>query len=151
MFNIATPSKHPIRINEELQQYWHELKGERALPLEHEINTETLKDIWGSCFLLSVRPNGSFAYDYLGKDLLAAYGDDITGREITETLVYPHPPTLFTRFQEVVNTRQPAMDENEFTNSRGSVVKYRSCVLPFTAHGRTDVAFLLGGMKWKAF
>jgi hypothetical protein len=139
-----------LRINEQLMQYWHELKGERPLPLESEINTDALKDIWPSCFLITVKPNG-FAYDYLGRDLLEAYGDDLTGREITEALLYPHPPTLFAKFRDIVNTAIPATDDSEFTNSRGAHVKYRSSVVPFASRGREGVSFLLGGMRWKLF
>lgn len=150
MFDTHPVFNHPPRINEALLQYWQTLRGTRILPLEPEISAEALKDIWDSCFLVSIRPDGSFAYDYLGRDLIAAYGDDLTGREITEKLVYPHPPSLFAAFQRVARSGEPAMDENAFTNSTGSLVKYRSCVLPFGAKDRADVAFLLGGMKWKA-
>lgn len=141
---------HPVRINELLQLYWQELKGNRPLPLEHEVSAEALKDIWNSCFLV-VKRHGSFAYEYLGTDLLDAYGDDLTGKEITEALLYPHPKSLFEAFQAVSTTALPAMDEGEFTNARGQVVKYRSCVLPLAAQGGDGVAFLLGGMKWKAY
>lgn len=146
----AQTTSRATRINEHLQQYWHELAGDRPFPLESEISTEALRDIWPSCYLVSVKPHG-FSYDYLGSDLVAAYGDDLTGREVTERLLYPHPPTLLARFTEVVETAQARMDESEFTNLRGDKIKYRSCVLPLGARGRDGVAFLLGGMKWKAF
>ena len=138
------------RINEQLMQYWHELCAGRPLPYESEINTEALKDIWPSCFLITVSDEG-FAYDYLGRDLLEAYGDDLTGREITETLLYPHPPSLFNTFNLVCNMANPTTDDSEFINSRGLHVKYRSSVLPLAARGREGVSFLLGGMRWKLF
>lgn len=143
------PARH-TRINEQLQQYWHELANGRAYPLESEINTDLIKDIWPSCFLVTVK-NSSFAYDYLGTSLIEAYGDDITGREVTEQLLYPHPPALLSSFKRVVLSGQPEMDDSEFTNANGTLVKYRSCILPLGARGRDGVAFLLGGMKWKAF
>ena len=144
------PSARGARINEQLVQYWHELRGDHPLPFEHEINAEALKEIWDSCYLVTVKPNG-FSYDYLGRDLLAAYGDDLTGREITETLLYPHPESLFAKFRDVCKSASPATDESEFTNSHGHNIKYRSSVLPLAARGRAGVSFLLGGMRWKAF
>ena len=144
------PATRPTRINEQLAQYWHELRGERRLPFEHEINLEALKDIWPSCFLVAVTENG-FAYDYLGEALLDAYGDDLTGREITEMLLYPHPPSLFATFQKVCTTAEPLTAESAFLNSHGATIRYRSSVLPFTSRGRTAVSFLLGGMRWKMF
>lgn len=138
------------RINEQLTEYWHELRADHPLPFEHEINAESLRDIWSSCFLVTVKPQG-FAYDYIGKELLDAYGDDLTGREITETLLYPHPRTLFDTFKHVVASAEPATEDGEFTNSKGRLIKYRSSVLPLAGRGRAGVSFLLGGMRWKAF
>ncbi len=145
--NHASPKHH--RINEILHAYWDQLRGGRALPLESDVSIEELKEIWEHCFLVSVHA-GHFAYSYLGPHLVEAYGDDITGHEITEALVYPHPEALFAEFKEVTATAQPREHEGEFTNTRGTLVKYRSCVLPLGAHGHPGVAFLLGGMKWKA-
>jgi hypothetical protein len=142
---------HPQRIHEQLEQYWEQLRGDRALPREDEINPDSLKEVWDSCYLVTARADGSLAYSYLGKSLVEAYGDDVTGREVTEHLVYPHPDSLFATFKEVVATGKPATDESEFTNSKGNAVKYRSCVLPLTGHHRDGVGFLLGGMKWKAY
>ncbi len=147
---MEQPGERGARINEQLAQYWHELKADHPLPFEHEISAESLKNIWDSCFLITVKQNG-FAYDYLGKDLLDAYGDDLTGREITETLLYPHPESLFSKFREVVKSAAPTTDDNEFTNSKGQKIKYRSSILPLASRARPGVAFLLGGMRWKAF
>ncbi len=138
------------RINEQLEQYWHTLCAGRPMPLESEINIDDLAAIWGHCFLVNVS-NKRLAYSYLGAQLIDAYGDDVTGKEITETLVYPHPASLMKTFQTVIQTVKPQQDDSEFTNSRGVLVKYRTCVLPLGIAGSKDVNFLLGGMKWKAY
>lgn len=138
------------RINERLNAYWDTLRGSRAMPAEGDVSIEELKDIWQNCFLVSVR-DGKFSYSYLGEQLVEAYGDDLTGKEITETLLYPHPSSLVKTFAEVAKTGTPKIDENQFVNSRNSTVKYRSCVLPLSGADKNSVAFLLGGMKWKAF
>lgn len=147
---MTTSSAIHHRINEKLQAYWNEIRADRPMPMESDVNMDTLKDIWDYCFLVNVH-GGNFAYSYLGSQLIEAYGDDFTGREITQALVYPHPTSLFTTFQEVVKTAQPKMDDSEFVNSRGENIKYRSCVLPLAAFGFPSVAFLLGGMKWKVY
>ncbi len=148
---MTQAATHPTRIHEQLEQYWESIRGQRALPREADVQPEELKSIWNDCFLVSVRANGSFAYNYLGDALVEAYGDDITGREITETLVYPHPASLVATFRDVLNNGKPVTDESEFTNSKGAHIKYRSCVLPLAgAHG-DEVRFLLGGMKWKTY
>lgn len=138
------------RINEQLFEYWDTLRAGRAMPLESDINIDKLREIWGHCFLVNVHID-KFAYSYLGPDLIDAYGDDFTGREIAETLLEPHPQSLFSSFKEVIRTAAPKVDESEFVNSRGTQIRYRSCILPLGSRGHTSVAFLLGGMKWKAY
>lgn len=146
-----TEAAHPVRINEHIEYYWETLRDGRDMPREAEVQPEKLHDIWGACFLVSARLNGSFAYNYLGDDLIDAYGDNIVGREITEALVYPHPQQLLNTFREVVAGRKPVTVEAEFTNSKGVNIKYRSCVVPLAGPDGTHVAFLLGGMKWKTY
>jgi len=147
---MNTAATKSPRMNERLQQYWQELRAGRSMPLESEIDMEALKDIWGHCFLVSVT-DGKFAYSYLGPQLVDAFGDDLTGKEIVETLVYPHPLSLLNAFASVAQSGTPGMDESEFVNSRGATVKYRSCVLPLGSANKPSVAFLLGGMNWKAY
>ena len=78
----ATEPHH--RINERLNEYWQALRAGRPMPLESEVAMDDIAEIWNSCYLLSVQTNG-FAYDYLGSSIIAAYGDDLTGKKITET------------------------------------------------------------------
>ena len=138
------------RINEQLEYYWYSLRGERSIPLESDIDMAQLSGIWDYCFLVSVHAD-RFAYSYFGKALVEAYGDDITGHEITETLLYPHPHSLIKTFEQVRDSATPHTDDSEFTNVHGRKVKYRSCVMPLGSHGAEGVTFLLGGMKWKAY
>lgn len=138
------------RINEQLEHYWNTVKGDRAMPLEGDINIPDLKDIWDYCFLVAVYPE-KYAYSHLGQKLVDAYGDDITGKEIAETLLEQHPTSLFSQFNKVVTSGQPSIDEDQFKNSRGMLIKYRACVLPLGSKTQPGVAYLLGGMKWKAW
>lgn len=138
------------RINEQLQQYWHDIRGNRAMPMEEDVNISKIRDIWDYCFLVNVHPD-KYAYSYLGPKLIEAYGDDLTGKEVATALLEPHPHSLFSKFQQVSREATPAIDDSEFTNSQGLLVKYRACILPLGAAGHTGVAFLLGGMKWKAY
>ena len=144
------PSAHPVRITEQLESYWQALRGDREFPFEEEINPEALKDIWSGCFLITAR-DGVFAYSYLGDALIEAYGDDITGHEIAETLAYPHPKSLMETFQFVAKNAVPCTDEDEFINSKGVLVKYRSCVLPLGSRNQRGITYLLGAMRWKIY
>ena len=142
---------HPPRIHEQLESYWQSLLAGRAFPLESEIDPAALGGIWDFCFLVSARADGKFAYSYLGKALVEAYGDDISGREITEKLLFPHPKSLFESFRRVAQGGKPLTDESAFVNSRGQSIKYRSCLLPLGGAKGEAAAYILGGMKWKAY
>ena len=145
---MENPNKHN-RIHERLEEYWNSIRGDRRMPEESDVSPESISDIWPNCFLVDVR-NSGYEYDYLGERILDAYGDDLRGRAICESIVYPHPPKLMETFREVSSKISPVHVEEVFTNAQGVEIKYRSCVLPLTQKGGLEVAFLLGGMKWKA-
>ena len=83
--------------------------------------------------------------------MIDAYGDDITGHEIAEALAYPHPKSLIATFQAVAKNAVPATDESEFVNSKGALVKYRSCVVPLGSRNLRGITYLLGAMRWKLY
>lgn len=141
------------RVNEQLRSYWESVCAGRAFPGESEVNPEALQDIWDSCFM--VRFDGTleepdFRYVYLGQDLVEAYGDDLNEKENCEKLVYPSNQHLAEQFLQVVQTQEPLDLDAEFTNSKGLLIKYRSCLLPLAKETPSEVGYVLGGMRWKA-
>jgi len=141
-----TESGH--RLTERLQNYWEEVRGGKPVPDEADINPDHIADIWPSCFLINVRDT-RFRYDYLGLDLVEAYGSDVSGQEICEALVYPNSPTLFNAMQQALRGGYPVEDHGEFINHAGAAVRYRCIVLPLVSHGDPATRFILGGMRWR--
>lgn len=143
------------RITEILRNYWEDVRGDRPYPLESQIDTESelLQSIWDSCFLVRIDPNAErpYAYSYLGKALVAAYGgQDGSEREVCEALVYPSSMSMVHKFKEVADTKAPINEDGEFTNSVGELIKFRSELLPLGDQDG-EVAYILGGMKWKVY
>ena len=141
------------RVNEQLLEYWQELKGSLAFPMEVDVNPDKISDIWDGCFMVRHDPEDTvqpFRYMYLGQDLVEAYGDDFNDKEVCERLAYPSSAGLNAQFLRVVESQQPINVEAEFTNSKGMVIKYRSCLLPLAKDNRQVVGYIMGGMKWKA-
>lgn len=141
------------RVNEQLKSYWQTVCAGRDFPGESEISPDSLSDIWASCFM--VRCDGTidepeFRYIYLGQDLIEAYGDDLNEKEICEKLAYPNNHELNAQFSKVMQIRAPLDIESEFTNSKGLLIKYRSCLLPLAKDVPNEVGYVLGGMRWKA-
>ncbi len=138
------------RYHELLLSYWNRLRGDRDFPRENEIDPETIADIWTSCFLISIDEVGSrlgYRYSYLGQDLVAAYGDEVNFPDITSKLLVSTGHSMTQKLNEVLQRKQPVVDESEFTNQKNVVVKYRSCMLPLGDDDR--VTHVLGCMRWK--
>ncbi len=140
------------RLTEKLRTYWESICSGRPYPEENDIDISVIADIWDSCFLVKAvnTANGRvFRYDYLGKDLIDAFGGDVTNQEISEKLVNPSHPPLQRSFGKVMDTGKPAEEESEFTNSAHMIIKCRSCMLPLGT--KDGVNYIVGGMKWKSF
>ena len=141
------------RVNEQLLQYWQKLKGQNQLPMEAEVDPDAISDIWDSCFMVryeSEDTEQAFRYIYLGQALVEAYGDDANEKEVCEKLAYPQNHELAAQFHRVIDSQEPQMVESEFTNSKGMLIKYRSCLLPLAKDNRNSAGYIIGGMKWKA-
>lgn len=136
------------RLNERLQRYWDEVREDRDIADESQINPDHIAEIWPSCFLINAQEK-RFRYDYLGPDLIEAYGSDISGQEICEALVYPDSPTLFNAMQHAIKARCPVEDRGEFVNHLGATIRYRCLVLPLSRNFEQAPSFILGGMRWK--
>ena len=149
-----TSASQSKRINEVLLSYWEGLKAGRAFPLESDVDPDAIEAIWDSCFLIMVEGSGaeaSFRYIYLGEALIEAYGDDLTDKEVCEKLVYPGSMTLVHKFRDILKIKEPVMEDNEFTNKNGMLIKFRSCMCPLGKSDTQNVGYIVGGMKWKAF
>jgi hypothetical protein len=141
------------RIHERLVDYWNSLRAGRAFPKESEIDPSQIHEIWNSCFLIQNKPDTKekgYRYAYLGVDLIDAWGDDLSSQEISSRLINPSHENFVKKFDEVIATKAPLVDESEFVNTRRIKIKYRTCMLPL-GNAPDSVEFIIGGMKWKAY
>lgn len=143
--NFTEDSK---RGHERLIAYWDQLKGERAFPEEKDIHVEAIADLWESCFLLNTQKEGDdgFHYEFMGPSLIEAYGSDLTGMKHDEN-TEPHITSILDSFAKVVSDKTYIVDESEFTNTSGQLVKYRACLIPFGESPDT-VKYIIGLMRW---
>ncbi len=139
------------RITEQLKQYWEHKKCGRNFPSEADIDTSELGDNWKSCFLIKY-DSPQFTYTYLGEELVSAYGDDFHQREICEKLVFPCADVLELKFHQVLQTARWLEYDDDFVNSNGLLVRYRSIIVPLGKNNNNnEIGFLLGAMRWKAY
>lgn len=129
-----------------LIQYWNELRAERDFPHEDEINPDRLEEVWERCFLVQVRDIEQvtdYNYTYFGPALLEQY-DNGTLDAQNGLMVAPDASRLAHRYCEVMESREPVLDENRYVNTAGKTVLFRQAFMPLGRAGK-GVESILGG------
>lgn len=136
------------RITLRLLAYWEKLRAGRDMPHEEDIDPDDLGDLWDSCFLIHIKDlqKDGYYYTYLGGEIKNAYLGGISEAD-AGGLVSPNAVKLADCYMEIMHTGRPLVDEGEFINNHGDLVKYRQCLLPLGKGGEVDAIF--GGMRCK--
>lgn len=145
----TAPTGRERRISNRLISYWNEIRNDSLLPKESDVDPSALQDVWDNCFLIKVQTDNShsnFVFEFLGKNLIDAYGQDITGQQFSSSLARGNRNVL-SAVMEVMRTHQPVVHEMEYDNEIGDLVKYRMCLLPLTGSDGY-MQYILGGMRW---
>ena len=120
------------------------------MPTLEEFNPDDLRDLWGSCFIIHAaeihKSNGQYAY--LGQNIVNAH-DKSTIKEGCGNMISPSADQSKSHFMTVAQSGKPLLDEGEFSNANGELVKYRQCLLPLGTEGNIEAVF--GGMSFKVF
>lgn len=129
-----------------LLQYWNALRGDRDFPHENQLDPDELASIWERCFLVQVRDIEQvkdFNYTYFGMDLTEAYQSGVLDRD-NGKMVAPDANHLSHIYMEVLQTRDPFMDEGEYINAAGKTILFRQAFMPL---GNADgvIESILGG------
>lgn len=138
------------RLPHRLLRYWNEIKGDRLMPHENDIDPDVLGGDWDYCFVLQTRDLANvtdYNFTYLGKKIVAAHNDgSLAGAD--EMLVSTNARMLSSRFERVLETKAPVLEEGEFLTSHNRRVFYRQCILPLGSEQKGVEAFF-GGMYFK--
>lgn len=141
------------RSHEVFQSYWNTLRGTRPFPREADIDPDAIADIWESCFLISnddVTRRIGYRYSFLGRDLIGAYGDDVTDHDTALRLLSTARVPNARKFDEVLMEKRPVIDEATFTNLMGMNIRYRAALVPLGLENG-EVTHLFGCMRWRVF
>jgi hypothetical protein len=138
------------RLGLRLLRYWQEKRGLRVLPLENDIDPEELGADWDFCFLLQSRDVANiedYNFTYLGNKIMKAYFDKRID-EHNQFMVGPNASRLSKHFMQVLETKQPVLDEGEFVTVQGRRVLYRQVLLPLGSLDK-GIEAIFGGMNYK--
>lgn len=122
----------------------------REMPVENDIDPDALRDIWDHCFLIQVRDlaQEDYNYTYLGDAIRESYRTGLSEAD-DAPIASPNAARLNEAYLHVIATRAPLIEEGEFTNYAGHLIKYRQCLLPLGEN--RHVLAILGGMRFKLF
>ena len=151
MSHSLTPfSGHERRITLRLLSYWEKIRRDRAMPSESDIVAAEIADLWEHCFLVHVADihKAGHHFAYLGEAIRRAYAGALSDVEASR-LISPNVERLADCYMEIIHTQKPVVDEGEFRNHSGELVKYRQCLLPLGEAGEVQAIF--GGMRYKLF
>lgn len=145
---------HEQRLIVRLGNYWEMLKKDNDMPAIEQFNPHVVGDLWPKCVRIQLdhrNPSATtYRYEYLGEEAIAMLGADLTGRTV-DVRVREDNGLKIVKFIEMVSqTQKMQVDENQFTNSRGQLVKYRCCFLPF-GDVKRGITHILIGISQRAF
>lgn len=138
------------RLTLRLLRYWQEKRGMHTMPIEADIDPDTLGDDWHYCFLLQARDVTNvqdYNFTYLGSKILEAYADGAMDAH-NECMIGPNAYRLSSHFTKVIESEAPILDEGEFLNLHNRQVHYRQILLPLGTDGKS-VEAIFGGMNYK--
>jgi hypothetical protein len=141
------------RLTTRLTNYWQKINN-GELPLKQSFNSAAISDVWDSCLMVAIHPSGggkySYKYDYVGSQLIAALGKDVTGLQVLARQQDFPGGKILEKIDDMLTNPVPMTDEGQFINDKHKIVKYRSCLLPL-GNAQKLVTHVVAGMSWKAF
>lgn len=142
------------RLTMRLTTYWDRLRKDQPLPLFSQFNSSAIEDIWKQCLLFVVIPttggrSPSLNFSAVGENLSALYARTVIGQVFSPNQRDIPGTNVMKRVDEIMANPVPLMDEGQFISSRGKIIKYRSCLLPFGKDGL--VTHIVAGLSWREF
>jgi hypothetical protein len=145
--------KYNRRIPEVLIAHWDHVRGDRPFPNEEELDIDSLDVLgfWEDCFIVQthdIARGKDYNYIYVGSNIIKAYGEDLTGVSV-HSFTSPQADNLALKYQEVLATQVPIINEGDFVNAKNIRVRYRQCLVPLGRNGKVDT--IIGAMRYKMY
>lgn len=123
--------------------YWDGLRAGLAIPGRADIDPERIKEILPHVLLVDVLADPlDFRFRLAGTDVVERYGQELTGRRLSEIDVDGKYDQIFAEYRLTVDRRQPQLFQEEFRQNTGRHVSYRRLLCPLSADGgRVDMLF----------
>jgi hypothetical protein len=137
---------HDKRITNLILDHWNAIKGSKKFPSEKDLDPVFLEQLLDNCFLIKTEGifEGKYNYKFLGKNIMNAYGSDLTRSMNKEQ---ENPLSQRDKIKELLIHKHPIIDEGEFQNINRDLIKYRQCIVPMSSDG-INIDSVFGGMRF---
>jgi hypothetical protein len=137
------------RMHVRAYNYWVSLLGGRDFPSIEDLEPGDLSDFAPHSVLLDFTGGGEDpATPYVGAAIRAEcdLSDDV--RTIADVPSRSLLSRLTDHYMQIIANRAPVGFEAEFENQRGTSIRYRGILMPFSSDGDT-IDFIYGVINWK--
>lgn len=145
------PDNVERRLTLRLLRYWERLRTGRPMPSENDINPDgELGDMWDDCFLIHVADldKADYNFIFLGEHIRDAFNPKEC-QDMMQPNAILNSQTIVPKFNRVLETSAPVLDEGSIQTELGHTIKYRQCLLPL---GEGDkILAIFGGMRCKLY
>jgi len=135
--------------------YWAALRGSRAMPSRKDLDPLKISsEFLPNLMLIDVLHDPRrYRYRLIGTHVVAASGEDRTGRIFDNVGFFKVHPTVIQQYDSVVDSGQPFYSLEAFTNLRtGSTYEVDRLLLPLSNDGqRVDMVLVLFHFKTGPF
>jgi len=130
-----------------LYVYWDGKRRDRAMPARQDIDPGEIVWLLPHLMLVDVEgPPPEFRMRLIGTAIVQRFGQELTGRYLREIDLDGVTERIQAEYEDVVRSRQPRLDCNEFARADGRYMHYWRLLLPLSGNGVT-VNMLLGMHK----
>lgn len=136
--------------------YWEQLRKDSDAPAYERFNPAAIDEIWHNCLVLEVQPGSgekkTYKYVHCGEEIAKGVGQSLTGQMLSTNMKFFPGAKIIKRIDEVFDQAAiaPIMDDGQFVNTEGKVIKYRACLLSFMNSHRI-ITHVIVGVSWRAF
>lgn len=141
------------RLVNRLENYWNLIRRGKPMPEIAMFNSAPIEDLWHKCMKIEIQPTQdgtSFTYRYLGSSITTMFGRDITNTTVNMKMTKYPLGVIVRAMDNCMIMKTFVIDENQFVNEKGKIVKYRSCVMPF-GNETKGITHLIMGISDRQF
>ncbi len=144
------------RLVNRMINYWEKLKtvNNNNTPNFKQFNGSYIQEILQNCFIVSVETNNTtklYRCEFVGEEVKRAYGKNPMGELMSSHMNKLVPSSTFVeKMNKSTESLEPVIEQGRFINDQNQMVKYRSCVLPFS-NKENNMSHIVVGFSWRIF